>query len=73
MQLPPDLGDGQRSRLTAATDRAGRLWRCDVDRNSLALSGGPVAERDLVPGERIYLYEIGPGDVWRTPTRPPGI
>jgi hypothetical protein len=22
-----------------------------------------------VPGERLFLYEIGPGDVWRTPTR----
>ncbi len=67
--LMPDLSEGQREQLTAVNARGDRMWRCNVSWNRLSLYGEPVAEGDLAVGERIYLHEIGPGDVWRTPTR----
>jgi hypothetical protein len=65
----PDLGHGQNAQLTTVNARGDRFWRCSVRRNKITLHGAPVTDGDFVPGTRLYLYEIGPGDLWRTPTR----
>jgi hypothetical protein len=57
-----------------------RFWRCDVSpvvRNfgehllngELTLYDAPLLPDDVRLGQRICLYEFGPGSVWRAPTR----
>jgi hypothetical protein len=65
----PAFGPGRNAQLTTVNARGDRFWRCSVKQNKITLTGEPVTEDDFATGTRIYLYEIGPGDLWRTPTR----
>ena len=75
----PNVIEGECAQLTATNESGTKMWRCDVAakvgnrgdaalNGTLTLYGAPVGEDDLRVGERIRLFEIGMGDVWRTAT-----
>ncbi len=68
-ELAPNLVSGENTQLTATNEAGNRAWRCDVAGNRLTLYGAPWTAGDLKTGERIRLYEVGVGDLWRAPAK----
>jgi hypothetical protein len=46
-----------------------KLWRIQGKGTTIRVSGGDISDEDFKAGQRIYGYEVGPGDTWRVPTK----
>lgn len=69
MGIAPNLKAGENHQLTVVSPRTGRIWRCDAAGDNLNVYGAPVAAEDFAAGDRVMLYQFGPGTVWRVPAK----
>ncbi len=46
-----------------------KLWRAQRTGRTIRVSGGDISDEDFKVGQRIYGYEVGPGDTWRVATK----
>lgn len=79
LKFAPIVAEGENTQLTLTSGDGSQMWRCDVLTKPRyegvnALNGTaviynkPVKEGQLKAGDRIWLYEFGVGDLWRTPS-----